>query len=108
MAIAGKTVIPEWMLVMDPDAVPVFEAGIMLYNVTIDGTPIRAGITLAAFEELMARAGYEADRDLGGVMVGDMLALLKLTIEAHLQSKHYRQGGSEHPLLIDVADLVTH
>jgi len=79
----------------------------MFYNATLDGAPVRAGITLGAFERLMARAGFDADRDLGGAMIGDMLSLLQPTIEAYLQAKHFH-AGADVPLLIDTPDLLTH
>ena len=93
---------------MDTELLPVFKAGIMFYHATLDGAPIRAGITLDAFERLMARAGLDAERCFGEAMIDDMLAMLKPTIEAHLQSKHYREGEGVDPLIIDVEDLVTH
>jgi hypothetical protein len=96
------------MFAIDPDSAPVFEDGIMLYDVTIDGTPVRAGITLDAFDVLMARAGYDAANDWGEVMVGDLLTRLRPAIEAHLQSKHFRMGATEDPLIIEVTDLLTH
>jgi hypothetical protein len=96
------------MVVMDPDSAPVFEDGIMLYHVTIDGAPVRAGFTLDAVDMLMQRAGDLAHDDSDGTTVGDLLSWPRPTIEAHLQSKHFRQGGSAEPLIIEVQDLVSH
>lgn len=84
-----------------------FEDGIMFGRVTIDGDEVRAGITLPAFERLIARAGFDPDRDFGTMMVSDLIRLLRPTIEAHLQSKHFARANDD-PLIIDVGDLVTH
>jgi hypothetical protein len=75
--------------------------------VTIDGPEVRAGITLPAFETLIARAGPDLDRDIGRVMVSDIIGLLRPAIEAHLQSKHFHQGVDDGALIIDTPDLVT-
>ena len=95
------------MLAIDPDAPLTFEGDIMFYNATLDGAPVRAGITLAAFERLMARAGFLPDSDPVNAMIIDMLAMLQPTIEAYLQVKHF-QFGTDEPLVIDTSDLVTH
>jgi hypothetical protein len=95
------------MILFDSETMTV-EGGVMFGRVTIDGTDVRAGITIEAFERLIARAGYDPDRDFGRIMVGDIMGMLKPTIEAHLQTKHFREGLTGAPIIIDVADLVTH
>jgi hypothetical protein len=108
LAVALRPAILGVMFAIDPEAVPVFVAGIMLLHVAVDGEPVRAGITLEAFDLLMARAGYDADDDWGEVVAGDLLDRLRPAIEAHLQSKHFRIGSTEQPLIIELADLMTH
>jgi hypothetical protein len=84
------------------------EAGIMLDNVMIDGTAVRAGITFDAFDILMARAGYDAAENWGEGETSDLVARLLPSIEAHLQSKHFRAGSADEPLIIGVADVLAH
>ena len=83
------------------------EDGVMFGRVTIDGAQVRAGITLPAFEQLIRRAGFDPDGHFGAMIVGDLLGMLKPTIEAYLQVKHFHDGMHE-PLVIDTPDLVTH
>jgi len=85
-----------------------FEDGVMFGRVTVDGAEIRAGITLEAFEMLIERAGFDADRDFGQVMVANIIDLLRPTIEAHLQAKHFAGHAEEGPLVIEKSDLVVH
>lgn len=93
-------------MLFDTDALT-FEDGVMFGHVTVDGARVAAGITLPAFEELIGRAGFDADRDFGQVMVSDIISLLRPTIEVYLQSKHFGSASGE-PLIIDLPDLVTH
>ena len=85
-----------------------FEDGVMFGQVEIDGRKIKAGITLDAFETLIERAGLDPERDFGRMMVSDIIELLRPAIEAHLQSKHFRFGGGDGPLIIDMHDLTVH